>query len=467
MTTNPYTGMLLRFNENRVYGWANEIIAILQVITDLYPRSHAIYGSRTIGKSTLLRYIMAGAQRDYEAFLSVAYRPGGGARLLFVYFTSHHYKQEENLFLLMYVELGEKLRDEDYDTPMPYVDEQTSKPHIVEALQEVFDTLDQQGVRVVFVLDDFDTPLEYIKTVDDNLLRVLSDDVSMILATEDPIFKTRPDIAEHSPFLGILRPEVIGLIDEDAARQLICEPARLDASTELEANEATFLIDLAGCRPFLLISTCEHYFGLRQRFPQLPKTIKDAASRDRLKRQLIEQLIALPHMNNVLSNMWNECTELEREALVEMSAGGGTSRLDISGGVGQTLSNKALAYFDALTGTYRVFSQMFAAYVRQQGEPQTRRVGVQQRPKSKETAVQMEDLTPIDRSLFEYFLQHINDTLTFDQLMQEIWGDNDNKKRALEAAVHRLRSKIGEHEEIRNVRGVGYRYTQRTVRDLA
>ncbi|MEM6285391.1 MAG: helix-turn-helix domain-containing protein, partial [Chloroflexota bacterium] len=49
---------------------------------------------------------------------------------------------------------------------------------------------------------------------------------------------------------------------------------------------------------------------------------------------------------------------------------------------------------------------------------------------------------------------------TFAELLKNVWEDGSGTKRALEAAVHRLRRTIPKDYRIKNVRGEGYKYTR-------
>lgn len=69
--------------------------------------------------------------------------------------------------------------------------------------------------------------------------------------------------------------------------------------------------------------------------------------------------------------------------------------------------------------------------------------------------------TPKDLDLFFYLLRHPNQTLTRDQLIENVWGfDYEGSERAVDLAINRIRQTLrdwsAEEGEIATIRGVGY-----------
>jgi hypothetical protein len=441
-TRNPYTPMLLTYNPARFYGRENEVTSILQVITAPEPNGHAIYGIRTIGKTTLLKYLRDshGALAHYSEFMHTAYRPGGGGRLLFVYLNFHNFRSGHNLFYLMLEQLREDLEEDALAVHIPDVDEDASKQAVVNTLREVVQTLAEHRVRVVFLLDDFDTPLHHIETQDDMLLRSLNDDAALIIATEDPISELRPDIGDTSPLLGILRPEAIGLMIDRAARQLISEPAE---GVEFSTEEENFLMSIAGRQPFLLIAACELYYDMRNEYPDIAGMHHDI----NFQRQFMYRLRGLPHVEKVLNLTWNRLEEEERLTLHDIAR----ASSNVMNVHARRLENMALVYWDVKQGFYRVFGALFSDYANRIYTPE-----FEQTPGANQL---VDSLSPVDRALLQYFLHHPNQVCTFEELLASLWDDPEaTKKRALEASVHRLRRHLGDGEQIKNVRGRGYKF---------
>lgn len=459
---NPYTSMLLTYNADRFYGRENEIISILQVITAPEPNGHAIYGIRTIGKTTLIKFLKDpdGALREYESFIHVDYRLGGKRRLLFVHSNFHNFGRDDSIFFIMLSQLDDELSEDEFAShthiTIGRYDQDTARHQLVDTLRRVLSELDKLYVRVVFLLDDFDAPLEFIDATDDGLLRTLSDLASLIIVTEDPIVDLRPDIIESSPLLGILRPEAIGLISEQSARLLMHEPAR-HTGIQFSEDEEDFLLNIAGRQPFLLTAACELYFGMRRDYPDITRRLEDKSDQTNLQTQILARLASMPHVDSVLHITWNRLDEEEQAVLTGLVL----TNTDALSSERATLiaraANKGLAYWNMERNTYSVFSLLFSDFIRRT-QINTNAVTVIRQPVQKSGSLLTDHLSPIDRALLQYFLDHPGEICSFDDILDAVWEDSEKSKRALEAAVHRLRKHLRTDQQIKNVRGKGYKF---------
>lgn len=462
ISQNPYTSMLLTYNPGRFYGRENEIISILQVITAPEPNGHAIYGIRTIGKTTLIKFLKDpnGALREYENFINVEYRLGGKRRLLFVHSNFHNFSRDDSIFFIMLSQLDDELSEEDTVTHIHINAERyetdTPRQELVDALRRALTELDRLFIRVVFLLDDFDSPLEFIDATDDGLLRTISDLASLIIVTEDAIVELRPDIIESSPLLGILRPEAIGLISEQSARVLIHEPAR-DAGIQFSNEEENFLLSIAGRQPFLLTAACELYFGMRRDYPDIAQRLADKSDYANLQTQILARLASMPHVDSVLQITWNRLDEEEQAVLSGLVVINTDSLSSERATLIARVANKGLAYWDIARNTYSIFSLLFSDFIRRT-QLSTGNVSVIRQPIQKSGSLLTDHLSPIDRALLQYFLDHTGEICTFDDILDAVWEDSDKSKRALEAAVHRLRKHLRTDQQIKNVRGKGYKF---------
>lgn len=467
MTTaqNPFTPMLLTFNPAYFYGRQSEIISILQVVTAPEPSGHAIFGIRTIGKTALLKYIRHpnGAMHHYQEYAR-SYRPDVGQfRLFFVYISFHNYTESDKLFQRILTQLQDDM-DHDPDladalffTPC---DEDTPRQKVADILHTAIEQLQNLNVRVVFLLDDFDMTLKYIDAYDDRLLRLLSEQAPLIIATEVPISEIRPDFGESSPLLGILRPEAIALLTDDAAKHLIYGQFN-DTGARISLQEERFLIEIAGRQPFLLISACELYYNMLSQYADLASFLDEPETSMAFKAQFLTRLAGLPHIDNLLSRTWKRLNEEERQTLRLMASSRKAKLVGRQTTVAARLANKALAYLDVRENTYRIFSEVFAEFVRQQF-PTSEMAKVKR--STSELPSSDRDLSPIDSALFDYFVTHMDKVCSYDELLDAVWEDSEKSKRALETAIFRLRKALRPGEEIRNVRGKGYKFVNTAAR---
>lgn len=460
---NPYTSILLTYNSHSFYGRESEVINILQVVTAPEPNGHAIYGLRTMGKTTLFRYLKDpnGAQSRYESYMHPDYQIGGSKRLMFVYIDFHTFRADDVVFREMLSHLLDTLQDSAPDVQLyirrPGAEE--SKQALCDILKDALNELQGVGIRAVFLFDDFDAALEHIKVEDDRLLRSITDFAPLIIATEKPISELRPDIGNDSPLLGILRPQGVQLLSESAARRLIMEPAQATGQS-LNADEVEFLLEIGGTQPFVLIATCEAYYNLRLEHQDVVNVLTKPDERELFRRRFILRLAQAPHMDTVFRVIWKKISPEEQAALVRLTQG--TPALDNDplgrGGVIGRLENKGLVVPDIYgLGQPRIFSPVFEEFVRrdaQAGDGATLTA-----TPSPALHISGEKLTPIDRAVLNYLLAHVNQTCTFEEIIGAVWQDEDalKYKRGLEAAVYRLRNALGDHPAIENVRGVGYK----------
>lgn len=75
------------------------------------------------------------------------------------------------------------------------------------------------------------------------------------------------------------------------------------------------------------------------------------------------------------------------------------------------------------------------------------------------------DLTPHEFRLLVYFVGHLNQTLSREELMKAIWGDNVHVlKRTVDRHVSALRRKLDpQFEKLEPVHSVGYRFSMNAV----
>jgi len=466
---NPYAMMQRTFNPKGFFGRENEIINILQVITAPDPNGYAIFGFRTLGKSSLLKFLKDpdGAILRYEDYMHPDYR-FGYRQLLFVYINFHPFREDDNIFEWMLSGLKSAYSDRDLGVAVtiPRHESGASVQEIISILRETLQKFDAASTRVVFLMDDFDEVIHYIGTDEDRLLRMLSELTPMIIATDLPISELNPDFRD-SPFLNILRPEGLKPLSLDAARQLITSPAA-DVKQTYTESEITLLMEVAGLHPFLLTVACEQYFNMRNEFPAITQQT-EGQQRDEFKKRFVFQLAQLPGINNVLEIIWKRLNETEQKTLAYIAQGNRVDMLSSRAEIAQRLSYMALAHHDMVSGEYRLFSELFVYFVNSHNVQNisTTRPLTPIPDSLLESESPLDKLTPIDRAVLDYLEAHPNKVCETSDILIAVWDDDtETKKRALEAAVYRIRKTLesmGSAKQIRNVRGRGYKLIVESV----
>ncbi|MEM6281474.1 MAG: hypothetical protein AAF787_04705, partial [Chloroflexota bacterium] len=408
---NPYKSMLMQFQPSRVYGWEREIAGILQAVTAADPLSHAIYGTRKIGKSTLLRFLAhrRGAMRLYQQYVHTDYR-NGSRELMWVYINFHQTMTGGNVLQHMYIRLVEEVEMHRRARAMQLetLDDDEAKRETAAKIKRLVKDIDEDfQIKVVFLLDDFDIPLmdDGVTPEDDNLLRSISDYASLVIATDEPISELKPDFDKYSPLLGILRPERIGLIEEMDARRLICEPAADSGVSFIEA-EIDMLLRIGGRMPYLLTVTCDTYFEMRLNIMDIDETFGDDASYGTIYQQLINRLLLEPHVASALNLIWTRRKDVH-DVLFQMAK-------QEAAGVAGTQATRAelysLAYPFSNIGEYRIFSALFAAFVRSKDAGGINGNGHHVDTMLKEI---LSGLSPIDRGVMKYLAEREGQVCTF------------------------------------------------------
>ncbi len=456
---NPFSSMLIAFDPERFFGRSLYISQIAQGVSALTPRSFVIHGIKTIGKTSLLKYLCdpKGARARYP-HLWPQHDLGDRLKILYLDFYA---VEGEAVLPTLYEQLVhlETIREAATRVIPPTGEEVTGPPSPEEAkgrLRQLFRAFHEEKTRLVLCLDHFDSAYRSMKYDDDVFLRSLANLHSFVLATEKKLPELRQDAQRTSPLLNILVPRNLGLLTEAEARELIQTPIQ-EPDLRFQEAEIAFLLKNAGRQPYLLTIACEFLFDLRFQYPRIRQLLGDPkqnGQKRKIQQQVLTQMEALPTVTDLFVFFWNRLEEPEQELLRKIAANRGRAidsekeQLALN-----SLRQKALIDDNPEDGRPRIFSELFRRYV------------LRQTPRRRSMEEVAETLAPLDRKLFKYLLARPNQVCTFEELLIAVWGDADvaAHKRKLEAAIHRVRTKIEEingpgWKYIENVRGEGYRY---------
>ena len=418
----------------------------MQGISYSEPRSFAINGLISIGKTTLASYIhnRDGAAIKYRDFLSI-FQPGHGNNSLLTVYLDLYKKSGDQIFesllekLEAFPELGEILFDQSIEK------ERLTKREYKEILSQKLQILDQKKVRLVVCLDHFDKAFETLSYDDDVFLRNLANRHAFIIFSEKSLSELS-DPSRHSPLQNILIKRHLGLLNEEEAKELVNSPA-LHAGRKLSEEEVDFLIQLGGFHPYVLTIVCEYVYNLGLDNPDYQDLIIIGSS---LAEQVRTQLLLHPAIHDLFAVFWSRLENIEQRVLYKVAKGGAS--LNQEGTSLRKLLMQGLITFNLHQDKHEIFSSLFQDFVMRQ-EPL-----IQQ----KEMALITQDLRERDRSLLEYLITHSDQLCTFGELHQNVWGDPNATKRAIDASIHRIRKHLeefgGNSNSIQNVYGKGFRY---------
>ncbi len=448
---NPYTQLLVSAVPEGFYGRGAVLSAILHGISAQTPRSFSISGAMTTGKTSLARYLChpEGALRQHPGELEAFGGEPGGKQLIPLYLDCYQKNGAE-----VQVELPARLRQEArLKALLPGAAPVTSTLEAAkEDLEHICLALEQGGARLVLVLDHFDHAYETFSYHDETFLRSLATRHALVLLTEKKLSSLFSDPERFSPLQNVLIKRPLGMLAEREALQFIQAP--LDSASHVDrgaietpfsSRESAFLLEAAGGHPYLLALACEHLYNLRQEYPNL-ETLLDNPE---IKANILAQLSGLPAVQDTLRVIWTHLDDSARQALLLAVH---NQPVTAPEEVLQELVQTGLLAYRLDEQRYRIFCELFRLFIaaQQPGEAQVR------------LAEMLPGLTPRDRQMLEYMTSRPGELVTFDELKLQVWGGEQTSKRALEAAVHRVRQALlsaGLSEAlVQNERGKGYRY---------
>jgi hypothetical protein len=444
---NPFARLLVSFEPQMFIGRALDVRTILLGVSSDEPRSFALHGVRTIGKTTLLKFLAHehGARDRYRSTL-VHYGVGGDRTLKCVYINTYQLDGSAVLRAIYdeLLRLG-LIRPADEDLSADNAEQTLLKETLLTQLRAKYYNAKE---RLVICLDHFDKAFSSLKLADDAFLRSLTNYQSFVFATEQRLAELRRDSNYVSPLVNVLSPRTIGLLTETEAFELVEKPAA-KAAAPFSREEAQFLVALGGRQPYLLATLCDQYFAMRSENPELSGLLPEL----RTRQHVLAQVEASAPVEELFKFFWGlltdgqETSSREQETLFRIATGQEVN-LDRDKVAINRLLQLALIYDNLEAGRYCVFAELFGNYVRRSLGTGIAQLG--------------ESLAPLDRRLFEYLLERPNQVCSIEELFNEVWGSASTNKRPLEAAIHRIRSKIQEFDAgwdyIQNVRGQGYQY---------
>ncbi|MFM8321243.1 MAG: winged helix-turn-helix domain-containing protein [Chloroflexota bacterium] len=448
---NPYSRMLVSLPPERFFGRKALINLCLQGVSAGRPVSFRVSGPRTIGKTSLVKFLAdpSGAAHYHRAdFLAF----GGDRPQAIEWIYVDYYKVNgAQLFSHLYQRLQSDARLRSLAGAA--LDLPASDPVSAAAKDGVdaFCTaLAARPLRLVFCLDHFDETFRSSSLEDQQFLRSLTGEHAWILITEKKLTDLRAGADDDnywsSPLGPVLKAVRVNLLQPQEALLLPAAGAPL-----LPEWAGAWALQLAGGHPYLLTLVGEALYnllgengGARQPQPQVLDQVKH------------EILLSQP-VTELFRMFWRQLDERKRRFLAQLAVDSGqpAGRPDMD--VVTALLEECLIERSPAPQNYRIFSELFREFVQRQP--------AQSQPKAPDVPP---GLTPLDQKLLQYFIDHPGQVCSFETLYRAIW-DRPEEKRGLDAAIHRIRQALKKHDPsgwsyIRSERGVGYSYHPRPDR---
>jgi len=439
--------MLISCVPQHFYGRQTEVDFILQGISAEEPRSFVINGPRKMGKSVLLHFLRHadGATRKLGSSLA-KFQPGmSDSPLFFFYFDAYKLLADPILAALPGLltrsrDFVERMGEDAVKIPTGKADPAA----LWEWTLNLFQQAAHRNIRLVLIFDHFDEAYRAMDYATEIHFRTLASHHALLFVTTQNLSGLKSVELKNSPLLSILKEWTLKLLGQQDGADLINRPAR-EALLPFSKSDAAFILDTAGTHPYLLTLVSEYLFSLHAENNAMESIIPvDKA----IQKQISAQLLGLPAIQSFFELIMGQLSPGERAVLNQLLWSDAADIIDQQALVSLTTLHQ-LASLDLQNGRYRLFSELFADYLRLELDMSNllRNIANQ--------------LSGYDGKLLLYLLDHPNQLCTFEQLGTDIW-DNQDAKRAVEGSIHRLRKilekDIGNSDMIQNVRGKGYKY---------
>jgi hypothetical protein len=421
------------------------------VLAPNQPLDYSLVGPRMIGKSRLLRHL-ASAEGPLKGPKQAHQRPArfhDGQNVIVSHFDCDWPAAKKHVTRFISEQLRRQLEEERININWSSIERITSPGQQIE---QIVQQLEQQELRLVLLLDNFDRVLLSETTTLDviNELRPLTLLLGLIVASEQPLHDLNSDLAA-SPLFNIMHQHFVGLLAPDASREWI---EVYNQRVPLSGSVRDELLRLSGGHPFLLARINDIISELQ------PFVVRDDPISD-VHLPLIRLRLA-EHGRPLFENIWRRLNSGYGQAAVPLLNSFTSGPIAVTDITNDQISNLNWLINQAIVKLedrdYDIFSPLFTKFF-------TEHVGSRDLAPTSEPVHRdlFANLAPKEAELLRYFQTHSNVTVSFGQLLQDVWGQPpDTSIRRVQEAVRRLRNHLKEYApapgKIKSERGVGYRY---------
>jgi len=456
---NPYFRLPMEFDPLHYYGSGYILRQVLLTVSSPTMDDLELFAFPGMGKTTLLRYLAhpQGAFRQHADWLQAPFdrQP---ERILPVLVEFRQMPGGMRALDYLYLRFLEACRGPAVNAAarLKPLLEQLGRPEQVGAgqpetrllpLDRDLALLRESGIRVVFLLDDFDLIFGSLTATETSNLRPLRRSAAFILCTERSLQAVNPEAAGSPFFQTITKVRMSGLSFPEA-QDLLADPARRAGVTFPDAD-IDAVLRLTGQHLYLVLLAGRVLWDLRAALGLLEQPETALAS---AQLTLLQARLTAEFQPSFLIYM-QRLEAVEKAALLRLARGDAPSPADIA--LFRSLEFKGLITLDG--AQYRLFSPLFAQLLLQ--------TPAREEARPTQPAVLRTRLTKTEQTLNAYLHAHAGRACTFEELWEAVWGktyqDEDPRqvRRRIQVTLSRLREKLAQNgeDDILNVREVGYR----------
>lgn len=449
----------------KFFGRRRVIDEIVQGVLNEQPASFSLVGPKLVGKSMVLNYLASDTGPllgdDPYTPRPLAFEDPG--RVIVVKVDCNWPEAKDDLIGFLDLTARQEARRDGMPLEWDLIEQQSSGSRRLAMLTR---QMARSGYRLVLLMDNFDKVFGIVAMETMNELRPLTQEVAMVVATEQPLHDIDPGQAA-SPLFNVMNPVFLGLLEPEAARQWLDEYTQYYPSL-LPVTED--LLDLTGTHPYLLRRLGDILVEVQQMLPpqhaigadHLPLIRMRLAEHGRLLFETLWRRLLNPPKRVVRTVVLDL---LQRMLLSPLAMPGASSA---EAGALNWLINQAMVTFSARDGGmgYKLFSPLFVEYLRSRDLSSVLPTQVAEPsatpPPVLANAPFYDRLTKTEIALLHYFQTHSQQVVTPEQLLQDVWKRSDATPRRVQEAIRRLRFQLQEATPaigaIKNERGRGYRF---------
>jgi hypothetical protein len=425
------------------------------VLAPHQPLDFSLVGPRMIGKSRLLKYL-ASEEGPLCGPDPCGWRPErfrDGNNIVIGHYDCDWPAAQSHLIEFISQSLRMQLEPEKHlGLDWSQID-QASSPGL--KIGQIVRQLDQQQIRLVLILDNFDHVLRSDKVTPDmvNELRPLTNELGLIVATEETLHDLNQALAS-SPLFNVMHQHFVGLLEPDAANEWI---EAYHERTPFSLTVKNALLEMAGGHPFLLAR-------INDILLEMQPLVSSGVPIDEQQLLLIRLRLA-EHGRQLFEAIWRRL-ELKGQAALPLVK----QLIYAPIRIGQIpaeqvtalnwLINQAIVTYDK--NNYCLFSSLLNEFlVEQMGLGRMDQVGEATTTGADRSPI-FERLTPKEADLLRYFQANSRAIVSVEQLLSDVWNQPQASPRRVQEAIRRLRNSLNKQTPpvgvIENERGAGYRY---------
>ena len=304
MTVNPFTYGNPISDPARFYGRAREVEQVFSRLRNAEAESSSLVGERRVGKTSLLNHLAHPSVRRRYALDS--------AEFIFVYVDLQMVDAATTPTRLAQ-RLLHLIEQQCPDAEIKQMLAQTRGLGTIDnfALADIFDAIDQKGLHVVFLLDEFENVTSNTNFGPDFFygLRSLAiqHNLSLITSSRRELIELcHSEAIRSSPFFNIFANINVRLFTEAEARLLITG-SLAGTGVVFGDEEVDAILRLAGYHPFFLQAACHFLFEAFTRDLDAPERMKFLTTEFREE--------AAPH----LDDYWHSSLDHEKIVLTALA----------------------------------------------------------------------------------------------------------------------------------------------------